>query len=77
VGNQEDFLILAGMTDYGTIPSQASLKPSKFTISVTEQELAEFKQLLQLSKVGPKTFETLHKDPNTFGVSHKWLLERK
>ncbi len=65
------------MSDYGILPKSATLQPSKFNISIPENDLADFKQLLKLSKIGPKTFENIQEDPNQFGVSHKWMSETK
>lgn len=61
---------------YGTIPSSATLKPTKFTASVPEQQLKDFKDLLRLSQIGPQTYENLQED-RSFGVTHKWLTKAK
>ena len=52
----------------------ASAKP--FTLNVSEQDISEWRQLLQLSKLAPETFETQQED-RRFGVTHKWLSEAK
>lgn len=61
---------------YDTIPSNASLKPEKFTAHVSDQDLDDFKQLLKLSKLGPKTYEN-QKPDNYLGISREWLAEAK
>ena len=62
--------------DYGIIPHNASLRINKFQASVPDSDLKDFKDLLRLSKVGPKTFENQQKD-RRFGVTHQWLSEAK
>lgn len=61
---------------FDTVPSNASLKPSKFTAQVSDQDLNDFKQLLKLSKIGPETYENLRED-RYFGVNRQWLKEAK
>lgn len=48
----------------------ASAKP--FTLSVSDENLAEFRQLLRLSKLAPVTWESLQED-GRFGITHKWI----
>jgi microsomal epoxide hydrolase len=55
-----------------SLPSSA--KP--FTLNVPDQDLSEWRQLLQLSKLGPKTYENQQTEHN-FGVSYKWLSDAK
>lgn len=64
------------MTDYDNIPKNARLEPSRFKVHIPEQQLKDFKELLKLSKVGPKTFENLQED-RKWGISHSWLSETK
>lgn len=47
-----------------------------FTLSVSDQDLSEWRQLLQLSKLGPKTYEN-HQSERNFGVTYKWLSDAK
>lgn len=61
---------------YDRIPSQASLKPKPFEAHVSDQELNDFKQLLKLSKIGPKTWENLRTD-GYFGITREWLQSAK
>lgn len=61
---------------FDSIPSKASLKPSKFTAHVSDHDLNDFKQLLKLSKIGPETYENLKND-RYFGVTRQWLKEAK
>lgn len=51
-----------------------SAKP--FTLDVPEQDLSEWRQLLQLSKLGPDTYEGRQED-GRFGITHKWLSDTK
>lgn len=57
-------------------PSNATIKPKPFKAHVPDQELDEFKQLLKLSKIGPKTYENLRSD-RYFGISREWLESAK
>jgi pimeloyl-ACP methyl ester carboxylesterase len=52
----------------------SSAKP--FTLNVPEQDLSEWRQLLQLSKLGPITYENQQTEQN-FGVTQKWLAGAK
>lgn len=61
---------------YSQIPSGASLKPEKFTAHVSDDELNDFKQLLKLSKIGPKTYENLQ-DNRYWGINRQWLADTK
>lgn len=58
------------------IPSKASLKLNRFEAHVSDDELSEFKQLLKLSKIGPKTYENQRTDRH-FGISREWLEKAK
>jgi microsomal epoxide hydrolase len=51
-----------------------SAKP--FTLSVSDQHLSEWRQLLQLSKLAPETWEGRQED-RRYGVTHEWLSEAK
>ncbi|KAJ8114567.1 hypothetical protein OPT61_g3578 [Boeremia exigua] len=52
----------------------SSAKP--FTLNIPDQDLDEWRQLLKLSKLAPKTWEGSQED-RRFGVTHKWLFETK
>jgi hypothetical protein len=65
---------------FNTLPSNASLKPQPFKAQVSDQDLSDFKQLLKLSKIGPKTYENQTadvKDFTHFGISRDWLSTTK
>jgi microsomal epoxide hydrolase len=51
-----------------------SAKP--FTLNVSDQDLSEWRQLLQLSKLAPETWEGQQQD-RRFGVTRQWLSEAK
>ena len=61
---------------FDKLPSTATLKAQPFQAHVSDQELNDFKQLLKLSKIGPKTYENLKTD-RYFGISRDWLTEAK
>lgn len=47
-----------------------------FTLSISDQDLSEWRQLLQLSKLGPQTYENTQTERN-LGVTYKWLSTAK
>lgn len=47
-----------------------------FTLHIPDQELSEWHQLLQLSKLGPKTYENQQTKEN-YGVTYDWLAHAK
>lgn len=61
---------------YDTLPSNATLKPEEFTAHVSDSEIDDFKQLLKLSRIGPKTYENQNPD-DYLGISREWLVEAK
>lgn len=61
---------------YDTIPAKATLKPEKFTARVSDEALNDFKQVLKVSKIGPKTYENLRED-RFFGITRQWLADSK
>ena len=67
------------MAGYDSVPSGANLPVDKFTLSIPDQEIQDFKDLLRLSKLAPKTYENLHADAKAFkcGVSHEWMTKTK
>ncbi|KAH6995318.1 Alpha/Beta hydrolase protein [Ilyonectria destructans] len=47
-----------------------------FTLHVADDECSQLKQLLQLSRVMPTTWENQH-EGRRYGVTHKWLVSTK
>ncbi|WPH00867.1 Hypothetical protein R9X50_00369800 [Acrodontium crateriforme] len=65
---------------FADVPSRATLKPKPFKAHVSDEELNDFKQLLKLSKIGPKTYENQVadvKDYRGFGLTRDWLVKAK
>lgn len=65
---------------FADLPAAATLKPKPFQAHVSDTELGDFKQLLQLSKIGPKTYENQIadvKDYTHYGISRQWLGDAK
>lgn len=52
----------------------SSAKP--FSLNISDQDVSEWRQLLQLSKLGPATWEGRQED-RRYGVTHKWLSDAK
>lgn len=68
------------MSSFADLPSGATLQPKPFRAHVSDDALNDFKQLLKLSKIGPKTYENSIadvKDFTSFGISRDWLAETK
>ncbi|KAH8896127.1 alpha/beta-hydrolase [Thozetella sp. PMI_491] len=61
---------------FGIIPENIPGKPEPFNLRVPEQDIADFRQLLKLSKIGPATWWNQHKD-HRYGVSREWLSQAK
>jgi microsomal epoxide hydrolase len=51
------------------------IKP--FTLSIPESEYTKFKQLLELSRIGPPTYESSESHKPKFGVTHEWITRTK
>ena len=62
---------------YDTLPVNATLKPSKFEAHVPDEQLSDFKTLLRLSPVGPKTYENTTRTDGQYGIGRQWLIETK
>ncbi|SMQ45574.1 unnamed protein product [Zymoseptoria tritici ST99CH_3D7] len=65
---------------FADLSSQATLKPRPFKAQVSDEDLSDFKQLLKLSKIGPKTYENRTADVKDFihfGISRQWLSDAK
>ena len=61
---------------YSSPPKTAKSHPKPFNVSIPDSSIAEFKQLLNLSKLAPATFENLQED-RKFGVTGQWLRDAK
>lgn len=64
------------MAEYTKIPKIAKQQPKPFTAHTPESAIDEFKTLLKLSKLPPKTYENQQSD-RRFGVSLDWMQEAK
>ncbi|KAJ6178268.1 epoxide hydrolase family protein [Penicillium mononematosum] len=63
-------------SSFGQVPRSAPGKPEAFTLHISDQDVTHFKALLELSKVGPKTWWNEHTD-GSFGISRDWLIKAK
>jgi microsomal epoxide hydrolase len=63
-------------SSFANLPKNARSAPTPFKVSISEEQLQEFQQLLHLSKIGPKTFESEQAD-GRFGITRDWLLNAK
>ncbi|KAH7379160.1 Alpha/Beta hydrolase protein [Phaeosphaeria sp. MPI-PUGE-AT-0046c] len=62
--------------EFTKCPPTARCNPTPFQVSVPESQLEELRQLLKLSKIGPKTFETEQSGAD-FGITRDWLIQAK
>lgn len=53
---------------YDQIPSNATLKLSKFAAHAPDKQLSDFKTLLELSPIGPETYENTTRLDGQYGV---------
>ncbi len=63
---------------FDTMPSKASLRPSKFTAQVPDSRLQTLKRLIEYSPIGPVTYENQVsdvKDFTSFGIKRNWLAD--
>jgi microsomal epoxide hydrolase len=61
---------------FATLPPNRKSTPAPFTVAVPEEQLSDFRKLLELSKIGPKTYENELTD-GRFGISLDWLVQAK
>ncbi|KAL2065164.1 hypothetical protein VTL71DRAFT_4305 [Oculimacula yallundae] len=61
---------------YSTIPASVQKKPAPFKVSIPEDDISDFKQLLKLSRLPKQTYENSRED-RKYGVSLAWLTQAK
>ncbi|KAL9473502.1 hypothetical protein ACSS6W_007882 [Trichoderma asperelloides] len=61
---------------FATLPANRKSNPTPFTVAIPEEQLSDFRKLLELSKIGPKTYENELTD-GRFGISRDWLVQAK
>ncbi|KAM3441230.1 hypothetical protein MY4824_001681 [Beauveria thailandica] len=64
------------MSDYSMLPAAATLAVHPFTAHASEEKVQHFKQLLELSPVGPAVYENTQ-NGRVYGMTRKWLQEAK
>ena len=62
---------------YAKFPSNTTLSPSTFKAHVPDKQLSDFKSLLDLSPIGPETYENTSRTDGQYGITRKWLIETK
>lgn len=70
---------MSPVAPFANVPKYAKTQPTPYKVSVSEEKLSEFKQLLKLSRIGPETYETLNANPEEgkFGITRRWLIDAK
>ncbi|KAI5478492.1 hypothetical protein MNV49_005020 [Pseudohyphozyma bogoriensis] len=70
--------VLSRLSDYATFPTNSTLKPTPFKVSVPDEALAELKALLAASKLAPETYENSKgAEGRRYGVTREWMVEAK
>ncbi|KAF4806279.1 putative epoxide hydrolase [Colletotrichum siamense] len=64
------------MSDYAQPPHTPTLETSPFRLSTPPEELQELRDLVRLSKLGPRTYENSSAG-GKFGVEYAWMAEAK
>lgn len=64
------------MTDYAKLPAGATLDIKPFKAHAPEEKLQHFKQLLELSPIGPAVFENTNAGQK-YGITREWLQGAK
>ncbi|KAM3498059.1 hypothetical protein MY10362_008605 [Beauveria mimosiformis] len=64
------------MSDYSILPAAATLAVYPFTAHAPEEKVQHFKQLLELSPIGPAVYENTQ-NGRVYGMTMKWLQEAK
>ena len=64
------------MAAYNTLPPSAKVKATPFTVSISEDRLQQFQQLLKLSPNGIDTYENQQEDLR-FGLTRQWMNDAK
>lgn len=65
---------------FDSVPAGATGKAEAFRLHVPDSEMADFKTLLKLSKIGPETYEnstSTRNDGKYYGVTREWLSQAK
>lgn len=65
------------MAGFSKFPSSTSITLKPFKAHVEENALQDFKQLIKLSPVGPRTFENSGSHGRKYGVTNEWLVKAK
>ncbi|KAI9053690.1 hypothetical protein LZ554_002643 [Drepanopeziza brunnea f. sp. 'monogermtubi'] len=64
------------MALYAIPPPSAPTQPTPFKVNIPDSDIADFKQLLKLSRVSKETYENVQTD-RRFGVSREWIMNAK
>ena len=59
---------------FSKLPPTATISPTPFSISVSDDKLVDLQTLVRLSKIAPPTYENSQTD-RRFGITLKWLTD--
>lgn len=71
---------MTSFNGFGTLPGAAASQVDTFQLHVPDNEVADFKTLLQLSKLGPETYEnraSTRESGKYYGITRDWLSNAK
>ena len=63
-------------SSFASSAASTRTQPSPFRASIPDVELEDFRHLLRLSKIGPRTYENEQSD-GRFGITRDWLVNAK
>jgi microsomal epoxide hydrolase len=61
---------------YSTLPPNALKIPSQLTVSIPDDQIADFQTLLKLSKIPAPTYKSTQADAK-YGITGDWITEAK
>ncbi|PVH74729.1 alpha/beta-hydrolase [Cadophora sp. DSE1049] len=60
-----------------SFPPGATLKPTQFVAHIDDKKLSDFRTLLELSPIGPPTYENSTRLDGQYGIGRQWLMDMK
>jgi len=59
---------------FSTLPAKATIQATPFQIKIPDTKLTQLKQLIELSPIAEKTYESNLTD-RSLGLNHEWFSE--
>lgn len=61
---------------FSKLPPTATISPTPFSVSVSDDKLVELHMLVRLSRIAPPTYENSQSD-GRFGITSEWLSDTR